>query len=757
MPLVDAPTDRRNKILIRGGGAVGLIIAAFAVYSYVRPALQIEQPDGDVLFTLSDHGAIGVQSGSGVSFGTGGDCLQSGGASGNTMLWSSCASGGGISQSAADARYVNTSGDTMTGALKVRASLSGSTLTADNLNVANCDVKSTNGVLSCGLDATSAAVAGQGLTKTGDVFSLNTTISGSLVRFLTLSGSTVYAKNSIRSSGSLVIDTTALIKGNLTTRSVLSGASLVVSNLISCPNLQTASNGALSCNNTSYQPLDATLTALAAFNTNGILVQTAGDTFVGRTITGTSNRITIGNGDGVSANPSVDISSSYVGQTTITTLGTLTTSPLAGVALNIAGVGSGRIIRAQDTLSSSGTLVWEGAASGAILVVSSQFSGAGLTDCDAALTSKLLWDATTKRFSCGADTNTTYTAGQGLTLTANTFSLSSTFSGTFLEIMGTSSGRILHAQDTLTSSGGLVFEGSASGASLWVARFSGAGLSNCVGAGQAVTWNSTTSKFGCASPTGTTYTAAQNLTLSSNAFSLSASFSGSRLVLGNSKVSKGPLTVYGSGAFTSFLSGSALNIQGGTSFIRGNLGLGGDVAPITPLEVRGTISGTLLTINGGSSGISYLMGNVGIGTTAPKAKLDVQGTISGASLTINGLVKKPQTIPYALCNGSTSCATGTGINIPIPHEMDGFALSGATVFSLYPGTTGAMNMQLRNVTQAKDMFTTLAIGSTRSKSGAVINATNRIINDGDQLAVFVSSVSTTPQKGVTILFYFVPR
>ncbi len=58
---------------------------------------------------------------------------------------------------------------------------------------------------------------------------------------------------------------------------------------------------------------------------NGIVARTALNTSVNRTITGTSNRITLTNGDGVSGNPTIDISSVYVGQATITTLGTIAT------------------------------------------------------------------------------------------------------------------------------------------------------------------------------------------------------------------------------------------------------------------------------------------------------------------------------------------------------------------------------------------------------------------------------------------------
>lgn len=52
--------------------------------------------------------------------------------------------------------------------------------------------------------------------------------------------------------------------------------------------------------------IGAGLTALEAYNTNGLLTQTAADTFVGRAITAGSG-ISVTNGDGVSGNPTVAV------------------------------------------------------------------------------------------------------------------------------------------------------------------------------------------------------------------------------------------------------------------------------------------------------------------------------------------------------------------------------------------------------------------------------------------------------------------
>ena len=79
------------------------------------------------------------------------------------------------------------------------------------------------------------------------------------------------------------------------------------------------------------QPVDATLTALAAFNSNGIIVQTAADTFAARSIA-SGTGITVSNGDGVSGNPSIAISASGV---TASTYGSA--SQVSSFAVNAQG------------------------------------------------------------------------------------------------------------------------------------------------------------------------------------------------------------------------------------------------------------------------------------------------------------------------------------------------------------------------------------------------------------------------------------
>jgi hypothetical protein len=127
----------------------------------------------------------------------------------------------------------------------------------------------------------------------------------------------------------------------------------------------------------------------------------------------------------------------------------------------------GSVAIGTGSVKGNAKLMVQGILSGVTLYATRSFSGAGLSDCDTAGTSKLLWDATTGRFSCGTDQGTAYTAGQGLTLTSTSFRVNSTLTGAMLRFL-TVSGSTVFAKDTLASSGTILLKNTATSADMLV-------------------------------------------------------------------------------------------------------------------------------------------------------------------------------------------------------------------------------------------------------------------------------------------------
>jgi hypothetical protein len=127
-------------------------------------------------------------------------------------------------------------------------------------------------------------VAGNGLTKTGNTLDIGTASSTRIV---------VNADNIDLASGVIASPGTFTKVTVDTYGRVTVGATATASDV-----------GA--------QPSDAGLTALAALTGAGAIFATATDTYVMRTLTGTSGRIAITNGDGVAGNPTFDLVSGIV-------------------------------------------------------------------------------------------------------------------------------------------------------------------------------------------------------------------------------------------------------------------------------------------------------------------------------------------------------------------------------------------------------------------------------------------------------------
>lgn len=112
---------------------------------------------------------------------------------------------------------------------------------------------------------------------------------------------------------------------------------------------------------------------------------------------------------------------------------------------------------------------------------------------------------------------------------------------------------------------------------------------------------------------------------------------------------------------------------------------------------------------------------------------------------------------------ATDCATGDGagdIWFRVPSILNGFDLVDVAASCQTAGTTGTMDVQIHNVTQAADMLTTkITIDSAETDSStaataAVIDTANDDVATGDQIRIDVDAVHTTAAKGLLVEMQF---
>ena len=121
-----------------------------------------------------------------------------------------------------------------------------------------------------------------------------------------------------------------------------------------------------------------------------------------------------------------------------------------------------------------------------------------------------------------------------------------------------------------------------------------------------------------------------------------------------------------------------------------------------------------------------------------------------------------RTVSIQIYAGTTSCATGDGqAYFRVPSALNGMNLVSVAAAVVTAGTTGTMDIQIANVTDAVDMLTTkLTIDSTETDSKtaatpAVIDTTKDDVVTGDMLRIDIDAIhSGTAAKGLVVELQF---
>jgi len=109
--------------------------------------------------------------------------------------------------------------------------------------------------------------------------------------------------------------------------------------------------------------------------TAGIVAATGSNTWANRTITGTAGKITVTNGSGAAADPTITIDSTYVGQNTITTVGTVTTGTWSGSFGAVSGANLTNLTAANISAGTAGINITGNAATATKLLTARSING----------------------------------------------------------------------------------------------------------------------------------------------------------------------------------------------------------------------------------------------------------------------------------------------------------------------------------------------------------------------------------------------
>ncbi len=126
-----------------------------------------------------------------------------------------------------------------------------------------------------------------------------------------------------------------------------------------------------------------------------------------------------------------------------------------------------------------------------------------------------------------------------------------------------------------------------------------------------------------------------------------------------------------------------------------------------------------------------------------------------------GKFRKPTVVGIQVFDAATDTATGDGkAFLRIPAELNGMNLTGVAASVYTAGTTGNLDIVIRNHTDTQDMLSTamrIETGetdtSTSAQPGTIDTAKDDVVT-GDVIAVDVDAVQTTEAKGLYVELRF---
>jgi hypothetical protein len=119
-----------------------------------------------------------------------------------------------------------------------------------------------------------------------------------------------------------------------------------------------------------------------------------------------------------------------------------------------------------------------------------------------------------------------------------------------------------------------------------------------------------------------------------------------------------------------------------------------------------------------------------------------------------------KTMMLVILDDATATAVGDkagGVSFVVPPALNGMNLTGATAVVATAGTTGTLDIQIHNITDAADMLTNkiqVASAAVVSDGGESINTSNDDVVTNDRIRVDVDVIHTTPAAGLIVMLEF---